>query len=110
MSNIKPRQLATAYCRQSIDIKNNMWIVFNSESDTAIAELPYANTPKEAMSYLHFAREFEASAFDDGIRFGQARIIEEANAKINALDQLVAALKIENEGLATNLERHIIGE
>lgn len=109
MSTNNPRKLATAYCRQSIDIKNNMWIVFDSESNTPIAELPHANTPKEAMSYLHFARQFEASAFDEGIKFGQARIIEEANAKINALDQLVAALKIENEGLATNLEQHIIG-
>ena len=55
--------LQTAYIRQSKDVRNNAWVVYDTD-DKELAELPNTLNPKQAMSYLHFARKFELYALN----------------------------------------------
>lgn len=101
--------LQSAYIRQSKDVENNTWVVF-TEGDVEIGKLSNTLNPKQAMSYLHFAREFELDAFNIGIMFGTKQEHEKAEKVFQQMRNKIAKLEQQNIGLSSNLERLIIGE
>ena len=99
--------LQTAYIRQSKDVENNTWIVFNTE-DEELAKLPNTLDPKQAMSYMHFARPFELAALNIGIRHGIKTEHIKAEAVFQAMRQQMKALEERNILLSNKLEKFII--
>jgi len=102
-------KLQKCYIRQSLDVKENAWVVFSEENEE-LHELDAALTPKAAMSYVHFGRKFELEAFNVGITFGKSeerkialKVIAELKAKLEFIEQ-------QNMLLSTKLEQFIIGE
>lgn len=101
--------LQSAYIRQSRDVDNNAWNIF-TEDNLKIGRLSNELNPKQAMSYLHFAREFELKALNIGIRFGEAQEHDKAEIVFQKLKAKIDFLEKQNIGLSENLERLIIGE
>lgn len=100
--------LQTAYIRQSRDVKDNTWIIFNSETDEEIGELPSDFSPKEAMSYLHFARKFELEALNIGIRHGRSIEVDASDKIFQSMKNKIKELSVQNMGLSVQLEKFII--
>jgi len=105
--NLAPLQ--SAYIKQAIDVDNNIWMVF-SEQDEKLSTLPNTLNPKEAMSYLHFARKFEIDALNKGIAFGIKETADKHEALFQDLKEQNLFLQQQNEILSTKLEKFIIGE
>lgn len=100
MTDLIPLQ--TAYIRQSRDVKDNTWVVFDTEGNE-IAELASTLDPKEAMSYLHFARPFELTALNVGIRFGKEEAKRFYEGQLANAKAFVDAVNAENERLSMKL-------
>lgn len=101
--------LQTAYIRQSRDVGNNAWVVF-TDKDEEIGTLSNELDPKQAMSYIHFARKFELGAFNIGIEFGKKEEHDKAEKVFQSLLAKIKELEEQNIALSDNLERFIIGE
>lgn len=106
MTDLIPLQ--TAYIRQSRDVKENVWVVFDTEGNE-IGELPNTLNPKEAMSYLHFARPFELEALNIGIQFGKEEAKRFYERQLANAKMFVDAVNAENERLSMKL-LHMIEE
>lgn len=100
--------LQTAYIRQSKDVRNNAWIVYDTDG-RELDELSNTFTPEQAMSYLHFARRYELEALNIGINFGKSQQSRVDKDQIIVLKQQVALLEQQNIGLAAHLQNIIEG-
>ena len=90
-------------------MKDNTWIVFNTDNEE-LGKLSNTLSPKEAMSYLHFARPFELEALNTGIQFGKkeaGRFFEQQLANAN---KVIEEANAENERLALKLLQMIEGD
>ena len=92
MSNLIPLQ--SAYIRQSRDVRDNAWIVFDEQGEE-LAELPNYLDPQEAMSYLHFARKFELDRRQAEIY--EAREVREQAKYLSEIDEARAQAKVDSE-------------
>lgn len=101
-------KLQTAYIRQSRDIKENAWVVF-SDKDEELFTLSNKLSPKEAMSYLHFARPFELEAFNIGIDYGREIEMERSEDIFKKMRGDLIVLEEMNERLSNQLAKFIIG-
>lgn len=108
MSNLIPLQTATiTQFPQSFD---KSWYVRTADANEELGVLPDTLNAKEAMSYLHFARPFELKALNIGINHGRKQMATEfENVKI-ALHSQIKFLEQENQRLANELERMIVGD
>lgn len=106
MTDLIPLQ--TAYIRQSKDVKDNAWVGFNTEGEE-IFELSGTFSPKQAMSYLHFARPFELEALNKGIRFGKEEAGRQYREHLEMAAAQMQSLMAENEKLATKILQFIEG-
>lgn len=99
--------LQSAYIRQSIDARNNAWVMYDTKGNE-LYELPNTLSPEQAMSYLHFARGFELSALNIGIQFGKKEATQAISTYVDELKARIGMLSEQNVGLATQLEKFII--
>lgn len=107
MSNLIPLQ--TAFIRQSRDVKDNAWVVYDTD-DNEIYELPNHLNPKDAMRHIHLGRKFELEAFNIGINFGKGELRKVFDVEMAEMEQKCKALEQMNERLSTQLEKFIIGD
>ena len=101
--------LQSAYIRQSRDVEDNAWIVFNTKSEE-IGKLSSTLNPKEAMSYLHFARPFELAAFNKGIQFGKDEAKRFYENRLTKANEYIEAVNAENERLSMKILQMIEGD
>ena len=101
--------LQSAFINQQRDIDDNTWHVY-SEEKKELGTLPNTLSPKDAMSYLHFARPFELQALNIGIKFGRQEQMKASSAQILQLKMDVDLLIRQNDKLSTKLEKFIIGK
>lgn len=101
-------KLQTAYIRQSRDVKDNAWVVF-SDKDEELGELSNTLSPKDAMSYLHFARPFELEAFNTGINYGRDLENIKSETIFQKMKSDLIILEEMNIRLSKQLEKFIIG-
>ena len=107
MSNLIPLQ--TAYIRQSMDVKDNAWVVFDT-SDNELYELPNHLSAKVAMGAVHLGRKFELEAFNIGIDFGKSEMRKIFDVEMKHMEAKCQALEEMNVRLGTQLEKFIIGD
>jgi hypothetical protein len=100
--------LQSAYIRQSRDVRDNAWIVYD-EAGNELAELPKHLDPQQAMSYLHFARRFELAALQEGFADGGRMIRANFEAAIAVLRMQIEQLEQQNIHLSTILNLHMEG-
>ena len=100
--------LQTAYFNRQRDVDENNWRLFDTK-DNKLYTLPGKLSPREAMSYLHFARPFELSAFNVGIWFGKTEQKKWDDAIIEKLKKDVEFLANQNIKLSEKLEKWICG-
>lgn len=99
-------ELQTAYAQTVRDQDGNRWVVYD-ESGAKIGALPACLTNQEAMNVLHFGRDHELKAFNNGANVGKARAERAAQVRLDALTAQMDALAEENVRLAVALEKHI---
>ena len=85
------------------------WKCMDPVDDQVIFELPLrAFDAHQAMRLLRSVRKYELDAFNIGIRFGKKQYKNVFDQQLNELQEQNNALKVMNERLSTQLERHIV--
>ncbi len=102
-------QLATAQGQWNRGENNNEWKVVDTEG-IVLGMLPASFSNTDVMTAIRLGREFELKAFNIGIQYGK----EQAAAAARQLDEhrraTISSLRIMNEQLSEQLDKHITGE
>lgn len=101
--------LSTAYAQWQDNSEREFWVVYDKDG-TRLGELPSTLNEKEVMKFIRFGREHELSAFNVGIQFGKQEANKVGTVILQQRDEQMAALRAENERLATQLFEYISGE
>ena len=100
MSDLIPLQ--AAQITQYPDQPDKTWYVRDNEGND-LGKLPGTLSPKEAMSYQHFARPFELEAFNIGIEFGKQEVTRLYETRLANAKHFHDGLIAENERLSLKL-------
>ena len=100
MSDLIPLQ--AAQITQYPDQPDKTWYVRDNEGND-LGKLPGTLSPKEAMSYLHFARPFELEALNIGIQFGKKQADTVLQKRMNQAIAYAEQVTAENERLSLKL-------
>ena len=99
--------LQTAYAHQEMVGEDTDWRIYDARRKE-LGKLPANLTPKQAMSYIHFARPFEMAALNIGINFGKAQENKRLSIDLDLCKNKLKILEEQNKKLSTALEKAII--
>lgn len=96
--------LTNAYCNKQGD-GDASWKVYESPSNELLYELSPELSPEQAMSYVHFGRKFEKTAYREGFESGNNQAVALSKVEIDFLDKKIKFLEEQNLMLSTKLEQ-----
>lgn len=103
--------LAVAHVNQTTDSNGvkSPWEVQENETNSVLDILPREFSDAEMFKVLHFARKFEALAFDTGMKHMQQELFGKWDIEKENLLKVIKGLETANYKLADKLEM-LIGE
>lgn len=101
--------LAVAHVTQltNEDGSKTLWEVQENKTNDLLAEMPSNFTDKEMFKVLNFARKFELSAFNIGMKYMNSELTKERDIEKSKLLRVIKELEIANSKLAEKLETFI---
>ena len=80
------------------------WKVNLNGTETTIQTFPSHFTENEIFAIMDFAKKYELEAFNKGVRFGNKNTVDAYEAKLDAKNNIINKLEMENERLAEALD------
>ena len=99
---------ATQHTNNDVD---SDWVIHSDGEE--LWRLPAVLTPQQAMDVIHFGREFEKRAFNNGIEFQKQKTPDEVKMLRNMVQGLTIerdALRKENERIGAKLDELLTSE
>lgn len=87
---------------------DNKWEIVSQEGNS-LGLFPAKLKDFEVMGVIHFARDFENKAFEQGKEFGRQAAMAAGKIHLDTQSEIIRELREENERLSNTLEKHIIG-
>ena len=83
------------------------WSILTNGDEQKLGEFPNTVSDELMFKIMNFAKKYELKAFNAGIDFQKDKQNEFLNSRIDQLKDVNTALAMENERLASILEKHI---